>query len=61
MLLDQMQGWPIIEEASIMIGDKPSDAAAGQAADIASAIVPAGALESYVEKRLRNGQDGRLE
>jgi D,D-heptose 1,7-bisphosphate phosphatase len=61
MLLDLMQRWPIIEEASIMIGDKPSDAAAGQAADIPSAIVPAGALESYVEKRLRNGWDGRLE
>jgi D,D-heptose 1,7-bisphosphate phosphatase len=54
MLLDLMQCWPVIEEASIMIGDKPSDAAAGQAADISSAIVPAGALESYVETLLRN-------
>jgi D,D-heptose 1,7-bisphosphate phosphatase len=52
MLLDLMSCWPVIREASIMIGDKASDAAAGQAADIASAIVPAGALESYVEQFL---------
>jgi D-glycero-D-manno-heptose 1,7-bisphosphate phosphatase len=60
MLLDLMQCWPVIEEASIMIGDKPSDAAAGQAADISSAIVPAGALESYVEKLLGSGSGDRL-
>jgi D-glycero-D-manno-heptose 1,7-bisphosphate phosphatase len=53
MLLDLMDEWPVIEEGSIMIGDKESDAAAGRAADIASAIVPAGALESHVEKLLR--------
>jgi D-glycero-D-manno-heptose 1,7-bisphosphate phosphatase len=53
MLLDLMNCWPVIREGSIMIGDKPSDAAAGQAAGIASMIVPAGALESYVKKLLK--------
>lgn len=52
MLLDLMNCWPVIREASVMIGDKASDAAAGRAAGIASAIVPAGALESYVKQLL---------
>src|SRR5215471_6677063 len=53
MLLDLMRVWPVIPEASIMIGDKESDAAAGRAAGIASAIVPAGGLEGFVEQLLR--------
>jgi D-glycero-D-manno-heptose 1,7-bisphosphate phosphatase len=48
MLLDLMTVWPVIREASIMIGDKESDAAAGRAAGIAAAIVPAGRLEDFV-------------
>jgi D-glycero-D-manno-heptose 1,7-bisphosphate phosphatase len=52
MLLDLMNCWPVIREASVMIGDKESDAAAGRAAGIASAIVPAGGLESFVEHLL---------
>jgi len=52
MLLDLMNCWPVIREASIMIGDRESDSAAGKAADIRSAIVPAGALESFVEEFL---------
>ena len=52
MLLDLMNCWPVIRQGSIMIGDKESDAAAGRTAGIASAIVPAGALESYVEQWL---------
>ena len=52
MLLDLMNCWPVIRETSIMIGDEASDAAAGRAAGIASAIVPAGGLESYVERLL---------
>jgi D-glycero-D-manno-heptose 1,7-bisphosphate phosphatase len=58
MLLDLMNVWPVIREASIMIGDKESDAAAGKAAGIASAIVPAGGLEGFVVEwlsRLRFG------
>jgi D-glycero-D-manno-heptose 1,7-bisphosphate phosphatase len=52
MLLDLMSVWPVIREASIMIGDKESDAAAGRAAGIASAIVPAGRLEHFVGQLL---------
>jgi D-glycero-D-manno-heptose 1,7-bisphosphate phosphatase len=52
MLLDLMSVWPVIREASIMIGDKESDAAAGRAAGIASAIVPAGSLEHFVGQLL---------
>ena len=55
MLLDLMNRWPIIEEESVMIGDKDIDAAAGEAAEIASAIVPPGELETYVETLLRRG------
>jgi D-glycero-D-manno-heptose 1,7-bisphosphate phosphatase len=56
MLLDLMRVWPVIREASIMIGDKESDAAAGRAAGIASAIVPAGGLESFVEQFLERAR-----
>jgi len=52
MLVDLMNTWPVIREASVMIGDKERDAAAGRAAGIAAAIVPAGGLESYVEHLL---------
>jgi phosphoglycolate phosphatase-like HAD superfamily hydrolase len=48
-----MAAWPIIREGSIMIGDKDSDAAAGTAAGIASAVVPPGGLEAYVEQLLK--------
>ena len=50
MLLDLMNCWPVIGETSIMIGDEASDGAAGRAAGIAAAVVPAGGLESYVER-----------
>ena len=53
MLLDLMNVWPVIREASVMIGDKESDAAAGRAAGIAAAIVPAGGLEGFVGQWLR--------
>jgi D-glycero-D-manno-heptose 1,7-bisphosphate phosphatase len=52
MLLDLMAAWPVVREESIMIGDRESDAAAGRAAGIASAIVPPGGLESFVERLL---------
>jgi D-glycero-D-manno-heptose 1,7-bisphosphate phosphatase len=56
MLLDLMRVWPVIREASMMIGDKESDAAAGRAAGIASAIVPAGSLEHFVGQLLSRRQ-----
>lgn len=58
MLLDLMEAWPVIRERSIMVGDRESDAAAGKAAGIASAIVPPGGLESFVEQLLGNIRSG---
>jgi D-glycero-D-manno-heptose 1,7-bisphosphate phosphatase len=58
MLLDLMEVWPVIREESIMIGDRESDAAAGRAAGIASAIVPPGGLGSFVERLLGNIRSG---
>jgi D-glycero-D-manno-heptose 1,7-bisphosphate phosphatase len=52
MLLDLMEAWPVIQEESLMIGDRESDAAAGRAAGIASAIVPPGGLEGFVARLL---------
>jgi D-glycero-D-manno-heptose 1,7-bisphosphate phosphatase len=57
MLLDLMKTWPVIQEGSIMIGDHESDLAAGRAAGIASAIVPPGELESFVERLMRQQSD----
>jgi D-glycero-D-manno-heptose 1,7-bisphosphate phosphatase len=58
MILDLMRSWPVIAQASIAIGDKDRDAAAGRAAGIAAAVVPAGELEGTVERWLARGQAG---
>jgi D-glycero-D-manno-heptose 1,7-bisphosphate phosphatase len=55
MLRDLMKAWPVIQERSIMIGDRDSDAEAGKAAGIASAVVSPGELESFVEQLLKQG------
>jgi D-glycero-D-manno-heptose 1,7-bisphosphate phosphatase len=52
MILDLVRSWPVIAEASIAIGDKDRDAAAGRAAGIAAEVVRSGALESAVERLL---------
>jgi D-glycero-D-manno-heptose 1,7-bisphosphate phosphatase len=52
MILDLMRSWPLIAEGSIAIGDKERDAVAGRAAGIAAQVVPAGGLESAVERLL---------
>jgi D,D-heptose 1,7-bisphosphate phosphatase len=52
MLLDLLEGWPVIEEASIMIGDDERDSAAGRAAGIATEIIPGGSLAGWVERLL---------
>jgi D-glycero-D-manno-heptose 1,7-bisphosphate phosphatase len=53
MLRDLMTAWPVIQERSIMIGDRESDAEAGKAAGIASAVISPGELESFVEQLLK--------
>ena len=52
MILDLMRSWPVIAEASIAIGDKERDAAAGRAAGIAAEVVPAGSLQGAVDRLL---------
>jgi D-glycero-D-manno-heptose 1,7-bisphosphate phosphatase len=56
MILDLMRSWPVIAKASIAIGDKERDAAAGRAAGIAAEVVAAGALEGVVERLLARGR-----
>jgi D-glycero-D-manno-heptose 1,7-bisphosphate phosphatase len=41
MLLRALREWPIDRERSLMVGDKPSDIAAADAAGIAALLVPA--------------------
>ena len=52
MLLDLMKRWPIIEEASIMVGDDARDSAAGHAAGLAAEVITAGSFADWVERRL---------
>jgi D-glycero-D-manno-heptose 1,7-bisphosphate phosphatase len=57
MILDLMAHWPVDTAASVMVGDKEIDAAAGRAAGIRAEIVPAGGLEAFVEHFLRARND----
>lgn len=59
MLLDLLERWPVNEDASIMIGDSERDAAAGRAAGIASAVVPAGGLAQFVDNLLSSRERPR--
>jgi D,D-heptose 1,7-bisphosphate phosphatase len=52
MILDLMKRWPIIEEASVMIGDREADAIAGRAAGITTEIVRDASLEGVVARML---------
>ena len=52
MILDLIAQWPVDPAASIMVGDKESDAAAGRAAGIAAEVVPGGELERFVDRFL---------
>jgi D-glycero-D-manno-heptose 1,7-bisphosphate phosphatase len=53
MILDLMAEWPVDAAASVMVGDKAIDAAAGRAAGIRAEIVAGGGLEGFVERFLR--------
>lgn len=48
MLLDLMAHWPVRREYSAMIGDKPSDVAAGEAAGIRGLLYRGGSLGALV-------------
>ncbi len=58
MILDLIAQWPVDAAASVMVGDRESDAQAGRAAGIAAEVVPGGGLERFVERFLIPGGHG---
>jgi D-glycero-D-manno-heptose 1,7-bisphosphate phosphatase len=48
MILDLLKAWPVVKENSVLIGDKTSDIAAGEAAGITSCRFMGGNLEHFV-------------
>ena len=60
MLLDLMKSWPIDRENSLLIGDKPSDIEAANAAGVASVLYSSGSLLSLVEAEVAAVQRRRL-
>ncbi|MBS0363364.1 MAG: HAD family hydrolase [Proteobacteria bacterium] len=50
MLLQAMQDWPIDREASLMIGDKPSDLEAAERAGVRAALFEGGDLMAFLAK-----------
>jgi D-glycero-D-manno-heptose 1,7-bisphosphate phosphatase len=53
MILDLIARWPVDTSASVMVGDKEIDAAAGRAAGIEAEIVASGKLEDFVDRYLQ--------
>jgi D-glycero-D-manno-heptose 1,7-bisphosphate phosphatase len=48
MILDLLQRWPIDRSRSLLVGDQPTDIAAGQAAGIDSVLFPGGNLRDFL-------------
>jgi D-glycero-D-manno-heptose 1,7-bisphosphate phosphatase len=61
MILDLIAHWPVDAAASVMVGDKEIDAAAGRAAGIGAEIVPGGELEEFVDRFLRRPRNRRAD
>ena len=52
MLLDLMEHWPVDRGRSLLIGDQPSDLAAGQAAGIRSEQFTGGNLHDFLSRQI---------
>jgi D,D-heptose 1,7-bisphosphate phosphatase len=59
MLLDLMRAWPIVREASLMVGDKESDVLAAEAAGVRGLLYVGGDLDDFIGRYLAYGAQGR--
>ena len=48
MLLDLMRCWPVDRDASLAVGDRDTDVAAGEAAGLRSLLFPGGNLDEFL-------------
>lgn len=55
MILDCLKGWPVRKESSFLIGDKPHDLQAADAAGISGCLFPGGNLLSFIRPLLPAG------
>ena len=52
MILDLMQHWPVRREGSFVVGDRPSDMEAGQAAGLPAFLFEGGDLDAFVAQAM---------
>jgi D-glycero-D-manno-heptose 1,7-bisphosphate phosphatase len=52
MLLDLMRAWPVVREASLMVGDKETDVQSAAAAGTPGVLYPGGDLDEFLVRHL---------